>query len=127
MLLSILILPIGISTISAILDTNIPAMVINGIIILFLAHLYTTTYYIIKDDKLTIRASFLIRNQIDIRRIKKVVKTKSLLSSPALSLNRLMIKTETGPYIISPKKKEQMAFISHLLSINSSIETDITK
>lgn len=125
-LLIILIVAMGEATFTTIRSGETGAIVVNGIAIAFIVWLYFSTYYVIKKEQLIIRCTFL-KYTIDVERIKEIVPTRTLLSAPALSLNRLMIKTETGPYVISPKKKEQVAFVNHLLSINTKIRSDIKK
>jgi hypothetical protein len=87
----------------------------------FLLQMFCTTYYIINDNLLTIKSSFLYNEKIEIDKIVKIEDTWSILSSPAFSFkNRIEIKYNKWDLIIvSPKDKE--AFVNHLLSINPTI------
>lgn len=97
-----------------ILSIVIPALVIINI--------YTNTYYTIDDEKLTLRvkSGFLVDSKYDINKITKIRNTRTWLSSPALSMDRIEISV--GRYnkvVISPQNKAQ--FISHLTSLNPNI------
>jgi hypothetical protein len=86
----------------------------------FVAHVFSTTYYIVDSSILTIRSSYLINMRIDIGNIKEIVETRDAISSPALSFDRLYIKyKEKSDIIVSPKDKE--GFIKELLLLNPKI------
>ena len=80
------------------------------------------TYYEIVGSELKIVSGFIVNKKIQIKNISKIVKTNSLLSSPALSLTgRLEVfYNKYDSVIISPKEREE--FISALKSINYEIE-----
>lgn len=83
-----------------------------------------TTQYIIKDTQLVIKCMFIVNEKIDIEKIRKIEKTSSILSSPALSLDRIAIKYNKFDEIyISPKEKQ--LFVDELLLINPTIEVAI--
>ena len=83
-----------------------------------------TTQYIINDTQLIIKCMFIVNEKIDIEKIKKIEKTSSILSSPALSLDRIAIKYNKFDEIyISPKEKQ--LFVNELLLINPNIEVAI--
>jgi energy-coupling factor transporter transmembrane protein EcfT len=96
-------------------------VVILVITILFIIHMFLTTYYEIDKDKLIIKCGFLYNKTIEINTISNITETTNPLSSPALSiLERIEIKF--GKYdciIISPDKKHQ--FIKELVIINPNI------
>lgn len=92
----------------------------------FFLPLLMGTYYRIEAEDLQIKSGFLHNQKIAIKDIQKIKETKDLISSPALSLDRLAIFT--GRYdsvLVSPKDKD--AFIAHLLSINPSINLERRK
>lgn len=98
-----------------------PAIFILVATNLFLIHLFLNTYYIISGHLLTVKSSFIINTKIDIRSIKAVIETNSMMSAPALSLDRLELTYGTfDSVVVSPKEKQ--AFIDHLLSINEAIK-----
>ena len=67
---------------------------------------------------------FIVNERIDISKIRKIEKTNSILSSPALSLDRIAIKfNKFDEVYISPKEKQ--AFVDELLNVNPDIEIKI--
>ncbi len=78
------------------------------------------TDYTIIGDKLNIRSGVLMHYQYDILKITSIEDTKTPLSSPALSFDRIALKHgKRTLIIISPKQKE--AFITHMQRINPAI------
>ena len=87
----------------------------------FVAHTFSTTFYIVDGKNLHIRCGFLFRNTIEIASIKKLKETKNRLSSPAASFDRLAIYYgNDGLVLVSPNRKRE--FIRELSSINPNIE-----
>lgn len=78
------------------------------------------TFYEIEGNVLCIKAGFFINQNIQIHEIKSIKETNNPLSAPAMSLDRLMIKTANTSSLISPKRKGE--FIAHLLKLNPAIE-----
>ncbi|MPR36269.1 PH domain-containing protein [Salmonirosea aquatica] len=92
----------------------------------FVIHLFATTFYQIDGNRLRIKSGFLYNETIDIHRIKQIVATNSLLSSPALSLDRLEIKYNTfDSALVSPKEK--LKFIENLKQVNPAIHINLKK
>lgn len=115
----ILIILIG-SAIPLIVQAVWPALLINGAVLFFVAHLYRNTYYIIDNRFLKITSGVLITKKIEIQSITGVAKTKTIISAPALSFDRLEINYGQGnSVVISPKYKE--TFIAHLFKLNPQI------
>jgi len=80
-----------------------------------------TNYTIKADGSLKVRCGFFVNLLIDINTIRKIEATKSVLSSPALSLDRLEVfYNKFDSVIISPQNKEE--FITQLQNINPAIE-----
>ena len=97
-----------------------------GIVICFLIIVFISksTRYIIAENQLIVKCLFVVNDKIEISKIRKIEKTNSLLSSPALSLDRIAIKfNKYDEVYISPKDKQ--AFVEDLLKINSEIEVII--
>src|SRR5690554_5284901 len=84
--------------------------------VVFIIHLFMTIYYTIKDDTLIVKASFLIYEEIKIESIRKIKETRTLVASPATSLDRLAILFGSDMVIISPKEKAE--FIAHIQRLN---------
>ncbi len=92
-----------------------------GPVILFVIYLFRTTYYTIDENILHVKAGFLVNLNIDIDKIKSISKSNSIMSSPALSLDRIDIKYGMGQSVlISPKDRKD--FIADLLAKNPTIE-----
>jgi hypothetical protein len=103
-----------------ILNKNWAALLILLPTIAFIVHLYLTTYYIIKDDILIVKSG-LLKKEIPVKSIRKVIPTKNPLSAPALSFDRLEIfYNRFDSVLISPEEKQQ--FIKVLKNINPAIE-----
>jgi len=94
------------------------------IILLFFVMISLGTKYIISEEKLIVKCSPFYNKKIAIAEITKIKKTNSPISSPAPSLDRIDIHYEKyNSVVISPKNKTE--FITHLKSINPSIEVTL--
>jgi hypothetical protein len=97
---------------------------ITGAIIVVLVELFffesmlRSTYYVIEGDMLIIRSSF-ITWRVPIRDIRSVTPTRSALSSPALSLDRLRIDYGRKWILVSPAERER--FVAMLRTANPAI------
>ena len=86
-------------------------------------HMVLTTYYQIEDRVLKIKSGFLLNKTIASGSIRKIMETKSPLSSAATSPDRLEIKKKKkDSIIISPK--DRAGFINELKTINPGIEVE---
>ena len=65
-----------------------------------------TTRYTLTREHLTIRSAFL-NSSIPLRTIRSIRPTGTVLSAPALSLDRLEITHEAGVAVISPAERER--------------------
>jgi len=80
-----------------------------------------TTNYRIEGNELTVKCLWIINDRIEISKIRKIEKSNSILSSPALSLDRIAVYyNKYDEVYISPKEKQD--FIDALLEINPTIE-----
>lgn len=96
-------------------------LLINFSILLAIAYIILNTYYIIKDDTLIIKCGFLVNKKIDIHRVELISESNSIVSAPAISLDRLdIIYNGHEGILISPKDKSK--FIEHMTKINPSIK-----
>jgi len=96
-------------------------LIANVLLLAFIIHLFTSTYYLIDGSFLIIKSSFIVNKQIEISRINKIAETNNPLSAPAASLDRLEIFYDHhGSILISPKDKS--GFIDHIIQINPHIE-----
>lgn len=120
----ILLLPFGFVIFKA---ESIQSIIIPfGVFVLtfvFVLHLFLNTEYAIVNSVLKIKSGFLYNKELDIHSIKSIRSSKSLMSSPAASLDR--IELNYGKYcsvIISPKNKRN--FIDDLIKINPNIDSE---
>ena len=102
-----------------ILTLIIPAIIPT----ILLTSILTKTYYIIDENThiLKVKSGFLFNSKYDINKITKLKETRTWLSAPALSRDRIEITV--GRYnkvLISPENKEQ--FINHITSLNPNIK-----
>lgn len=94
------------------------------IISLFVLSMFRTVY-VVNGSKLRVWVGVIPYGKKEIGQIKSVHRTSSLISSPALSIDRLAITFVNGDrLIISPKDREE--FVAALLAVNPQIVTDET-
>lgn len=94
------------------------------IISLFVLSMFRTVY-VVNGSKLRVWVGVIPYGNKEIGQIKSVHRTSSLISSPALSIDRLAITFVNGDrLIISPKDREE--FVAALLAVNPQIVTDET-
>lgn len=105
---------------------SLPGLLILLGLIGFIVHLFVTTYYTVEGANLKIKSGFIVNINFDIKSIRKISETNSLLSSPAMSLDRLeIIYNKYDSVMISPKEKAE--FIKTMLEINPTIEVNYKK
>lgn len=116
----ILVYPIFLS-ITALLEGEWIGLLGLAGVIGFILILSKTTQYIINENQLIVKSTWIVNERIDIFKITKIEKSNSILSSPALSLDRLLVRyNKFDEVLISPKEKKE--FIDELLKINPAIE-----
>jgi Bacterial PH domain len=99
-------------------------LAIHLLVILFIVHLITTTFYQLEGKSLRIKSGFIINKLIMIDSIRKIQKSNSLFSSPAASLDRLEIfYNKYDSILISPKDRQK--FLAELQKINPTIEINV--
>ncbi|HLJ73982.1 MAG TPA: PH domain-containing protein [Thermoanaerobaculia bacterium] len=94
------------------------AIILIVVEIFFFETILRSTYYVIEADTLTIRSSF-ITWRVPIRDIRSITPTRSAISSPALSLDRLRIEYGRKWILVSPEDRQR--FIAALRSVNPAI------
>ncbi len=86
-------------------------------------NIFTGTRYTIEGDILHIKCGVFINDRVKIANIKSIAKTRSVLSGPALSTDRIMLTVSRRDKIfISPC--DRACFIRRLLLINPNIQVD---
>lgn len=97
---------------------NLPVFLVS-LLVLSLFH----TVYVVKDNRLWVWVGFIPMANKEIGQVKSVLRTSSLWSAPALSIDRLRLTFANGStLVISPK--DRAGFIAALLAINNQIITD---
>lgn len=97
---------------------------IISIVILLILHLIFTTEYTIKGENLNVKSSFLVNENININSIRKLTETNNLVSSPAISIDRIeIVYNKFDTILVSPKAKTE--FIQCLIDINKNIEVKL--
>ncbi len=86
----------------------------------FFESMLRSTYYLIEGATLVIRSS-VFTWRVPIAAIRSITPTRSALSSPALSLDRLRIEYGGKRILVSPENKRH--FIEALRAVNPSIST----
>ena len=95
-------------------------VVLEGLLLLLVSILLFNTKYIIEGEYLYVKCGFLPKEKCSISQIVKIKNTRSIISAPAISLDRIEIKLNNRQQlIISPLDKEE--FINHLRAINPNI------
>ena len=108
-------------SIYAIIDKEWWAFLILFVCLAFSAYLYVSTFYAITENaELVVRSGPFYNDRIPVSQIKKVEHTRTALSSPALSMKRLLILYDQGSVVISPRKQKE--FLDHLKKLNPEIE-----
>ena len=97
------------------------AVILTLFQIFFFESIMRSTYYAIDGDTLLIRCS-MITWRVPIREITSITPTRSALSSPALSLDRLRIEYDNKEILVSPADKQR--FIAALRAIHPTIAYD---
>lgn len=82
---------------------------------------YGTRYAIVNEKMLHVQAGFLYKVVIDISRIRSLENSRSLMSAPAPSLDRMEIAYDKyDSILISPEDKKSL--VKDLLAINPNIQ-----
>ncbi len=118
-----LIYPFYLSICSIFKGEWIGVIVFLGLISLIIT-ISISTKYMIEDNFLIVKSMFVVYKKIDIHSVKKIEKTNSILSAPALSLDRIRIQyNKFDEVLISPKEYQE--FMSSMTSINPNIEVKL--
>ena len=101
-----------------------PGLIVILLVVAFISHMISTTYYQINKGTLRVRCGFFFDKSIDIDAIKDIKETRSPISSPATSLDRIIISyNKFDTVLISPRDKE--GFVNHLTNINLNIKVTL--
>lgn len=119
--IGLMVASLGIPLILSVWEGDWWALLIMVITTLFVGNIFLSTHYTINGENLMIKSGIIISKTIKIKDIYRIEKTNSILSSPALSLDRIEIfYGNQNSIIISPKEKSD--FITELLKVNENIK-----
>lgn len=105
-------------------DQNLISFSIILLVVIFIAYMFSTTFYIIENKKLWIKCGIFFNLSIEIEGIKKVSESYNIISSPALSFDRLeILYNKFDTVLISPKDK--IRFIEAIKKNNPEVEIKI--
>lgn len=100
------------------------ALFLTYLVCMLLLDITFNTAYTVSGTRLTITCGIFFRQDIDIRCIRSVVPVHSLLGSPAMSADRLLLHGEGfDDVLVSPREKK--AFADCLLAVNPDIEVGL--
>jgi hypothetical protein len=92
----------------------------------FVAHMFFTTKYGVGNNQLRVKCSFFVDIVNPINTITQIKETRNPISSPAMSLDRLLILyNKHDAVIISPKEKD--VFLNQLMMVNPLIKVLLKK
>jgi hypothetical protein len=93
---------------------------------IFLWDMFKSTFYIITEEELIIRCGIFYKLVIKINDIRKISESNDLISSPALSIDRLeILYNRFDTILISPKKKYE--FLQSIETLKPDIEINFRK
>lgn len=101
-------------------------LIVIFLLFAFILHMLLKTVYTIDGDQLKIKCGFIPYKPIQISEIKEISVSKSIISSPSASFDRIEIKYgKFDELIISPEDK--FSFAEDLVSLNQSIKNNLTQ
>lgn len=116
----ILWIPFPLTISGAIYEKEYSAVIGLSVIYILIAWLWFDTKYIIKDTHIIIKCGPFKYPEVPIQEIKKIVHSRSPLSAPACSMDRILISyAKYDDILISPKN--EALFIELLLEKNPKI------
>ena len=93
---------------------------------IFIWDMFKSTFYIITEEELIIRCGIFYKLVIKITDIRKISESNELISSPALSIDRLeILYNRFDTILISPKKKYE--FLQSIETLKPDIEINFRK
>lgn len=102
----------------------VTVIAIVGSTLVFIIHMFYNTSYRITDKQLLIKCGFFSNAAVDVSQIKSITKSRTILASPAASLDRIELKYgKWDSLIISPNDK--IGFVNELLKLNPNIQHNL--
>ena len=115
-LIILILILFGYPIVDGILSKEYVLSLVFGLILIIFFFLSKTIQYKIDGENLVIW-----KTKIDIKTIRKIYRTNTPLSSPAMSLDRIaIVYNKFDEVLLSPEERDE--FINELLKINPNIE-----
>lgn len=102
-------------------EWDVPSLVISGSVLVLVVSVIFSLRYHIEGDKLMIRCLFM-KNTVEVKKITRITRTRSILSAPAASMDRICLYAGRERVILSPRRRAD--FLKELLNINPDIILD---
>ncbi len=102
----------------------IPTIIVAVIFLFVLSILFTVRYYIDPETKtLKIKVCGIPSGTIDLTEVKRIYKSRSIMSAPAASLKRICLDIKAGPdVLLSPRYQQD--FLEEIKKINPEIDIE---
>lgn len=97
-------------------------LVVSGAVLLLALYFICSISYVIEASTLTVRCGVFHSGRYDIGKVHKIERTRSAISAPAASLDRIAVyfKGDSWPLVVSPR--DRAGFVKRLTEINPEIE-----
>jgi hypothetical protein len=124
-------IPVGIALFTGLVlasaAKNWIAVAIDFAAMVFVLHVFITTYYEIRGKLLRVKCGFLIDKEIEIDSIVSLKETYNPLSAPAVSIDRIEIKLAAGKDSILVSPADKKGFINDLLAVKPGIRVTLRR
>lgn len=77
--------------------------------------------YVITGNTLTVKCSFVMKKDFDIRNIKSIKPSYSFVASAGASLDRLAIRFDNSRDVLLISPKDKQGFIDHICRVNPGV------
>lgn len=98
--------------------------ILTAVIVLMLVamtDIVTRITYVITGNTLTVKCSFFMKNDFDIRHIKSIKPSYSFVASAGASLDRLAIRFDNSRDVLLISPKDKQGFIDHICRVNPNV------
>lgn len=105
-------------------DPSVVLWISAAVIVLMLVamtDIVTRITYVITGNTLTVKCSFFMKKDFDIRHIKSIKPSHSFLASAGASLDRLAIRFDNSHDVLLISPKDKQGFIDHICRVNPGV------
>ena len=97
------------------------SMVVIVLMLVAMTDIVLRITYVITGNTLTVKCSFFMKKDFDIRKIKSISPSHSFLASAGASLDRLAIRFTDSREVLLISPKDKQGFINHICRVNPSV------